>query len=257
MMHSDYFALSSCAISVVFIPFMVVCLLRYGLILQSCNYRSREYLRWLRCAFTAAWAPLIVVCAISLMWELVLSTYLTHTAATELQIILGYAALMLVGVAAVSLAFGRFCRVLGGAGWSVPRIDDRRLVLIFCLSSAVVGVLMLLLNILLWQQWIYFVPLITPLLPPLMNQAFPAYPGRVIRTGGFAEEPLGFEVDEEARIETENGEASRRPELRAESVSQDTRFYQRVTPEAPPAVPDTEWEEVNGENQDDHPAGGD
>lgn len=226
MMYSDYFALSSCAISVVFIPFMVVCLLRYGLMLQEFNYQNRMYLAWLGCAFAAAWAPLIAVSALALLWQLVLRTYLTHTAATELLIILGYAGLMLVGIAAVSVGFGRFCRVLGGAGWTVPRIDDRRLTQLFIISSLVVGALMLLLNIMSWQQWIYFVPIVTPLLIPFANLFFRPFPGRVV-VGVGAEEPLGFMPEDATRIEAEPAEPDDRPELRQESVSQDTRLYQR------------------------------
>ncbi|MBD5560425.1 MAG: hypothetical protein HDQ87_08760 [Clostridia bacterium] len=260
MMYSDYYALSSCAIGVVFIPFMVVCLLRYGLILQAFNYSSRTYFVWLRCSFAFSVLPLAGVCGIALLWQLVLGTYLTHTAATELMIILGYAGLMLLGIAAVCAGFGRFCRRLGIAGSTVPRIEDRRLVILFLASSLAAGVLILLLNLELWQLLIYFVPLLTPFLVPLVNAFFRPYPGAVVSGVGFDEEPLGKVVEEAMQIDREPAPPVTRRALQEESVSQDTRLYHR-TPAA--AGPETDiqrtggQEKPHGEDQDDHPAGGD
>lgn len=256
MMYSDYFALSSCAMSVAFIPFIVVCLLRYCLFLQAGNYSNRAFFVWLGCSFVASVAPLGGICAISLMWEAVLSTYLTHTAATELQIILGYAGLMLIGIAAVSFAFGRFCRVLGRAGATVPRIEDRRLLILFAVSSVMVGMLVLLLNIMHWQQWLYFVPLLSPFLAPLVNLVFRPYPGRVLVGVGLDEEPLAAAAAEAVAIETGESRPQARPELQQEIVSQDTRRYTRSSAEEH-TEPTTGGQETDGENQDDHPAGGD
>ena len=254
MMHSDYYALSSCAIGVVFIPFMVVCLLRYGLLLQAFNYSNRAYFTWLGCSFVASAAPLAAICIMTLLWQAVLSTYLTHTAATELNIILGYAALMLVGIAAVGAAFGRFCRVLGRAGSTVPRIEDRRLLILFTVSSLIAGVLVLLLNILLWQQWIYFVPLLTPLLIPAVNCGFHPYPGRVLTGVGIDAEPLRAEELEAVRIESGTERPLTRPELQQEIVSQDTRRFERGAAEEDAT---TGRQVLNGKDQDDRPAGGD
>lgn len=180
MMYSDYFALSSCAISVTFIPFMIVCQLRYGLILQAFNYRNRAYFHWLRCAFLAAAAPLLAVSAVSLLSEAVFLAYLIHTAATEMQIIVGYAVLMLIACAALAAGFGRFCKVLGGAGWGVPRVDDVRLRILFLCSALLTALIMLILNLAGWQQVIYFVPAATPFLVPLVNLFFPPRPGPVM-----------------------------------------------------------------------------
>ena len=179
MMYSDYFALSSCAISVTFIPFMVICQLRYALILQAFNYENRRFLRWLRCAYLAAGAPLLAITGLALLCEAVFVAYLTHTAATEMQIIIGYAVLMLLSCGAIAVGFGRFCRVLGGAGWTVPRIDDVRLLILFLLGSGLTAVIMLFLNLYALQQVIYFVPLATPFFVPLFNLFFPARPGHV------------------------------------------------------------------------------
>lgn len=177
MMYSDYFALSSCAISVTFIPFMVVCQLRYALILQAFNYSSAAFLRWLRCAFLAAAAPLLAICVLAFLCEGVFFAFLTHTAGTEMQILVGYALLMILACGCIAAGFGRFCRVLGGAGWTVPRIDDSRLRILFLLSTLVIAALMLLLNLFALQEIIYFMPLSTPFFVPLLNQILRPWAG--------------------------------------------------------------------------------
>lgn len=179
MMHSDYYAISSCAFSVLFIPFMILAEFHFCRALQSFGYQNRRYLKWTGCSFVATVLPLFFICATAGMAQFALQKYLTNTYFEELRIIIGYAAWLLLASICLALEFTRYARVLGKAMWNVPRIADRRTAVIFIASSLIVSFASLILNLYGWRLYIYFVPLMTPFLAPFVNIFMKPVPGAV------------------------------------------------------------------------------
>lgn len=181
MMYSDYYAISSCAFSVLFIPFIVLCSMHYCRALQAFGYSTGAYMRWLRCSWVATVLPLGMICGIAIIAQFTLRVYLTNTYFEELNIILGYAGWLLAASICIALAFTRCARVLGRAMWSVPRIADTRTSVIFLVSALVTSFVALILNLYGWRLYIYIMPLMTPFLAPFGNIFFRPVPGAVHR----------------------------------------------------------------------------
>lgn len=179
MMHSDYYAISSCAFSVVFIPFLILSSMQFALALQAFNYENRKYFAWLKCTFTATCLPLALISGISLLAQACLGIYLTHTYFEELRIIIFYAAWLLLASIVLVLGWTRYARTLGRSMWLVPRINDKRMQVLLIATSLIWSFALLALNLYGWRAIIYFVPLATPLATPLVNACMRPYPGRV------------------------------------------------------------------------------
>lgn len=179
MMYSDYYAISSCAFSVLFIPFIILVSLHFSRALEAFGYDSRTYMRWLRCSCSATVLPPVLICGLAAMAQLALRVYLTNTYFEELQIILGYAAWLLLASVLIALAFSRYAKTMSNAMWSVPRIADRRLVTVFITSSLITAFLALILNLYGWRLYIYLMPLTAPFLAPFVNLFMKPVPGAV------------------------------------------------------------------------------
>lgn len=187
MMYSDYYAISSCAFSVLFIPFIILVSLHFSRALEAFGYDSRTYMRWLRCSCSATVLPPVLICGLAAMAQLALRVYLTNTYFEELQIILGYAAWLLLASVLIALAFSRYAKTMSNAMWSVPRIADRRLVTVFITSSLITAFLALILNLYGWRLYIYLMPLTAPFLAPFVNLFMKPVPGAVTPLSGAQE----------------------------------------------------------------------
>lgn len=178
-MYSDYYAISSCAFSVLFLPFMILTIMRATLSLQAFNYRGRDLLRWFGCSAVATLIPLVLICAQAIMAQLCLRIYLTKTSFDELNIIIGYAAWLLLASAVIAVSYTRCVKVMGGAMWNVPRIADRRSQTLFLVSALIASVLALVCNMYGWRALIYFFPIIAPFIVPAVNLFMKPFPGPV------------------------------------------------------------------------------
>lgn len=179
MMYSDYYAISSCAFSVLFIPFMLLTCIRMVLSLQAFNYRSRDLMRWLGCSAVATLLPAVLICAEAVLAQMCLRVYLTNTSFTELAIIVGYAGWLLLAAVVITLSYTRYVRTMGGAMWHVPRIADGRTKALFLVSSLIVAALALLCNMYGVRWLIYLFPVLPPFLVPFVNLFMKPFPGPV------------------------------------------------------------------------------
>lgn len=184
MMYSDYYGISSCAFSVLFIPFIILLSMHFSRALEAFGYQNRVYMRWLRCSFVATVLPAALICGIAAMAQLSLRIYLTNTYFEELNIIIGYAAWLLLASVVIALAFVRYAKTMANAMWSVPRIVDRRIVVVFLCSALITGCLALVLN--LYGLWLYtyLMPLTAPFLAPFANVFMKPVPGAVKKLVG-------------------------------------------------------------------------
>lgn len=179
MMYSDYYAISSCAFSVLFIPFIILSSFHFCRALEALGYQNRAYMRWLRCSFAATVVPTVLICGIAVAAQFALRLYLTNTYFNELNIIIGYAGWLLLASICIALAFARYAKTMSKAMWTVPVIADRRLAVIFVVSALVAGCTALVLNLYGWRIYIYLMPLMAPFLAPFANLFMKRVPGSV------------------------------------------------------------------------------
>ena len=169
MMYTDYYAISSCAFSVLFIPFTILAAFHLCCALQSFGYSTRAYMRWLRCTFPITVLPPIILCAMAVTAQFALRAYLRNTYLDELAIIIGYAAWLLLASICLGLSFWRYAKSLGRLFAHVPRIADTRLSVMFICSSLIAAVCPLILNLYGWRPWMYVLPMLVPFVAPLVN----------------------------------------------------------------------------------------
>lgn len=190
MMYSDYYAISSTAFSVLFIPFIILSSFSFCRALQALGYSTRQYMRWLGCTFWVTVAPTILLSALAVMAQITLRSYLRNTYFDELAIIIGYAAWLLLASICLGLGFARYAKSVGGLFENVPRIADRRIAVTFTVTALAAACVTLILNLYGWRPYMYILPLMAPFLVPFVNIFMPPAPrGAVIelRTS-FAEE---------------------------------------------------------------------
>lgn len=170
MMQSDYFALSACAFSVLYVPFLIISQLRFAHIMQNQGYDNRAYFRWIKKNFLLACVPLIGISGISLLAEAVLITYLRKTSFYEMAVIVGYLCIMLFVAAMIALVFTKYIRCIKIESEITPIVCSGHLVRVFLISSFFVCAVTVLENLLMEiNEMVFFIPLMTPLFVPLTN----------------------------------------------------------------------------------------
>lgn len=170
MMYSDYFALSACAFSVLYVPFLIISQLRFAHILQNQGYDNRKYFGWIKRNFLLSCVPLIGISALSLLAEAVLITYLMKTSFYEMAVIVGYLCIMLFIAAVIALVFTKYIRCIKIESEVTPIVCSRHLVKVFLISSFFVCAVTVLENLFMEiDKMVFFIPLMTPLFVPLTN----------------------------------------------------------------------------------------
>ncbi|MDL2237751.1 hypothetical protein LJC56_07990 [Christensenellaceae bacterium OttesenSCG-928-K19] len=176
MMYSDYFALFSCAFSVLFTPFLIVSQLRFSHIMQNAGYDTKRYFGWIKNNLPLVFLPLAGITIIVLMTEPMLAAYLDRSAVYELHtkvqymVIYGY----LIGVAAVagSVAwiFYRYNRFIKMETMGSPLVCTGCLVNLFLLSSVMLcAVITLQCMFISLRHIVFYLPLLAPFFVPLAN----------------------------------------------------------------------------------------
>ncbi len=170
MMHSDFYALSACAISVLYIPFLIIAQLRFSHILQNEGYRNSSYLLWIRKNFMLSFFPLIGVCAIVILGRVVMEAYLNNTALFEMEYIYGFFVVLMVIAAAAAFVYYKYVKTIKIESENTPIVCSSRLISIFLISCMLVCALALVVNLVEYGMLlVFFIPLLSPLLVPLAN----------------------------------------------------------------------------------------
>ncbi len=173
MMYSDYFALSACAFSVLYVPFLIIAQLRFAHIMQSQGYDNKRYFQWIRKNFFLSCVPLIGVSGISLMAEAVLLTYLKNTSFYEMAVIVGYICIMMLIAAFIALVFTKYVHCIKIESEVTPIRCTPHLIRMFMISSFFVCLVTVLANLFTAvDKLVFFIPLMTPLFVPLTNWLF-------------------------------------------------------------------------------------
>ncbi len=170
MMHSDYLALSACAFSVLYVPFLMIAQLRFAHIMQNRQYDTKQYFLWIKKNFLLCYVPLIGISVVHLMAEATLLMYLRHTSFYELAVIIGYLLMMLLIASVIAMVFTKYIRYIKIESEVTPIYCSNRLITLFMVSGFCVCALTLFEN--LWsdmEQIVFFTPLITPFFVPLVN----------------------------------------------------------------------------------------
>lgn len=170
MMHSDFFALSICAFSLLYVPFMIISQLRFAHVLQHAGYGNRDYFLWIKNNFRGAYVPLIGICIIQILGELVLEAYLSNTSLYEKQLFVGYFVVMLVIAAAIVVVFINYIKEIKIENHDTPLVLSPRFISVFLVSSAIFCVFMLVVNLFMeLDGLIIIMPLLAPLFVLLAN----------------------------------------------------------------------------------------
>ncbi|MGI6153805.1 MAG: hypothetical protein ACOYJB_08255 [Christensenellaceae bacterium] len=174
MMFSDFFALSVCAISLLYVPFMVICQMRFGHILQSSGFDNRRYFGWIKNHFVMTYLPLAGIFLISILGEAMLRAYLSNTMQYEMGLFYGYLAWLLVLAAVITIIFWKYTRIIKIEDEKTPLVCSKRLVSVFLLSCLILCVFTVLTNLFTKIDVLLMVlPLLAPLLTPLSNVLLP------------------------------------------------------------------------------------
>ena len=170
MMYSDYLALSVCAFSVLCLPFMVICQLRFSHVLQAEGFETNKYFRRIKRNLPISFFPLLGICAIAVIAEGALNAYLYNTYLYDNELLVGYfAAIMLVCIAAAAVFF-RYIRCIKLECSCVAPVCSQRFSNVFLLSVMLLGATVTLGNVILSiNKSLLFVPLLTPFFVPLSN----------------------------------------------------------------------------------------
>lgn len=170
MMYSDYFALSACAFSVVYLPFMVIAQLRFSHILQVNGYDNKKYMAWLKSGFIVYISPLIGICLILLLSEVVLFAYLYNTYLYEMEYMAGFMVVVLLLAAAVAFVFQKYVKRVKIESESVPLVCSGHFTAIYLVACVMVASVGVVVNVFTHiNKLIFFVPMATPFFVPLAN----------------------------------------------------------------------------------------
>lgn len=170
MMYSDYLALSVCAYSILYVPFMIIAQLRFSHILQCEGYDGRRYFVWMRKNFWMAVFPLIGLCAITIMAQQAMHQFLYLTIFFEYQILIGFVAGTMLICIPIAIVFYQYIKQIKIENEFTPLVCSRRLVGVFVWSSIFVCAITLVENTFPQFNYVTFLtPLVTPFLVPLAN----------------------------------------------------------------------------------------
>jgi hypothetical protein len=170
MMQSDFFALAACAISILYVPFLLIAQLRFAHIMQWNGYSGGRYMAWLGRGFTGVYVPLIGICLIVLVGKMVLKAYLDHTALYEIPYIAGFFVVLLVIAAAVAFVYYKYVKEVKMESELTPLVCSRRLVTLYIAGCMLVCAVVMVENLLPGADvLVYVAPLFTPMIVPLAN----------------------------------------------------------------------------------------
>ncbi len=170
MMYSDYFALSACAFSVIYLPFIIIAQLRFAHILQVNGYDNKKYLAWIKSGFFVYVAPLVGVCLMGLLSEMVLSAYLYNTYLYEMQYMAGFVAVVLALAAIMAFVFKKYIARVKIESGGVPLKCSGRFTNIYLAACAMVAAVAVVENLFTEvNKLVFFVPLATPFYVMLAN----------------------------------------------------------------------------------------
>lgn len=179
MMYSDYYALSVCAFSIIFAPFMIIAQIRFAHIFQNNGYSIKNYFGWLKCNFLSVYMPLIGLFILTLLGLLLLKAYLANTFLYDIQASLGFAVEIgyMVILALVCLClliiFGKYVKLIKIECEDIPVKIDGTFIFIFLASSFIITGLITLENIFTGIDTLLIImPLFTPLLVALPTFLF-------------------------------------------------------------------------------------
>lgn len=173
MMYSDYYALSVCAFSIIFAPFMIISQLRFTHILQTQCYSVKNYIRWLKRNFFSVYMPLIGIFVLTLLGLILLKAYLANTYLYDIQEIMGFAVeigyvfILALVCLCLLIVFVKYIKCIKIECEQLPIKIEEPFVSIFLYSSFIIILLTTLENIFTGiDTLLIFMPLFTPFLVP-------------------------------------------------------------------------------------------
>ncbi len=170
MMYSDYFAISTCAISVMFMPFMLIAQIRFAHILQDAQYANRQYFKFIFSNFKLFILPSIVICGIAILGAIGLSAYVMYNPFYEMMVLIMYAVCLLIVCAVLAVACTIYIKRIKMESEKTPLICSPRLVHVFLLSCAMVCALSVVVNVFVQIDIVvYGIMFLTPFAVPLAN----------------------------------------------------------------------------------------
>ena len=173
MMHSDYFALSACATSILFLPFMIIAQLRFAHLMALSGYNNAKYFSFIKSGLGVFVIPLAGICIMAALSQAVLSAYLYNTWFYEMQMIIGYLVLLMILAAAMAFVFQRYVMSIKVESDNLPIKCDRAFVEIYFKSVVFLCAVVIAQNLIAELHWIFIVtPMLTPFCIPLSNLAF-------------------------------------------------------------------------------------
>lgn len=173
MMYSDYYALSVCAFSIIFAPFMIIAQERFTHILQNNNYSVKNYFKWLKHNFLSVFMPLIGLFILTLLGLVLLRAYLANTFLYDIQEFLGFAVeigyMLILALICLCLLiiFCKYDKCIKIECEMIPLKCDGGFISLFLFSSFIVTALITLENMFTGiDTLVVFAPLLTPLITP-------------------------------------------------------------------------------------------
>ncbi|MEF9863932.1 MAG: hypothetical protein RSA86_03970 [Christensenellaceae bacterium] len=170
MMYSDYFTLSTCAFSILFVPFLVIAQIRFAHVMQEMGYDNKRYLSWIKRHFKAAMLPLIVICGLTILSAVVLQMYLEYNPFYEINVIIYYLLVLVILSAVLAFVFYKYVKKIKIESDIRPIICEKRLVHNYLLCCLMICAITLLVNAFIKiDKLVFVIMLATPFFMPLAN----------------------------------------------------------------------------------------
>lgn len=171
MMYSDYFALSACAFSVVYVPFFIIAQLRFAHVMQNEGYINRSYFGWLKRNFFGAYVPLIGVSVMLVLSELAVHAFLyKNSLFFDMELIVAFVVVTMLVALALAIILWKYIKHIKRESDMTPLVCSRRFLNVYIISCLVVAAMTAVVNVFNEiNRIVFFLPLLVPLLAPLSN----------------------------------------------------------------------------------------
>lgn len=174
MMHSDFYALAACAISVLYIPFLVIAQLRFSHIMQHAGYRAPQYFDYLKKHSMSTLLPAIALCGITALGRLGMWVYLNYSEWYEMDYYIGFFVVLVVIAAVIAVVYTIYCKKIKIESNEIQLVFSPEFIRLFLVSCMLVCVLELLVNLMMpLRILVFFLPAFTPFLVPVANALLP------------------------------------------------------------------------------------
>ncbi len=170
MMLSDYLALSTCAISILIVPFLVIAQMRFTHIMQTQNYSNKDYFLYIKKSFKLVYIPPILIFVICILNNVAIKLYLQYNTFYEMGVIIGFLLLVAVVCAIIAVVFYIYIKTIKIESEKKPLEITSKFIGVFVFSCGIIAVLAVIENVFVSLDYItYILPLLAPLLVPLTN----------------------------------------------------------------------------------------